>query len=428
MVIRRAPAAPLAGRVTTYYGFELETPEPVRQREGPGHRRRGHPDVRGALADRRRAAYVLRRRAARPAGDDRASGPLARHAGQPRSARRARSRRRAAPRDRAPDRAARADSRRAVPRRAARRGGLGRPLRIARRDARASDRRRATLPRGRVGVAAAARDATVGSRSAPLAAELGWSRKRIVARFRDEIGLPPKAVARLLRFERARELAGTMPWGELAFECGFSDQSHLIAEFRRSHRTDAGNISPRHGGAGGLACAPWNNESLPICCTKTARPRSSSSRRRSASARRCGRPGAPAACTPSSRSRPTAAGIYLGQPQSGFRNPAVAGKTSLVYVIVDDESTAITRGRRPRGARIIEEPADRTTATGATAASTRRATSGTSPSRSRRRRRMADVVPFLGYEDCGAAADWLVRAFGFEEVERLRRERRASRT
>ena len=32
---------------------------------------------------------------------------------------------------------------------------------------------------------------------------------------------------------------------------------------------------------------------------------------------------------------------------------------------------------------------------------------------------MADVVPFLGYEDCGAAADWLVRSFGFEEVERI---------
>jgi AraC-like DNA-binding protein len=65
-----------------------------------------------------------------------------------------------------------------------------------------------------------------------LAEELGWSRKRIVARFRDEIGLPPKAVARLLRFERARELAGTMPWKELAFACGFYDQSHLINEFR----------------------------------------------------------------------------------------------------------------------------------------------------------------------------------------------------
>jgi uncharacterized glyoxalase superfamily protein PhnB len=35
---------------------------------------------------------------------------------------------------------------------------------------------------------------------------------------------------------------------------------------------------------------------------------------------------------------------------------------------------------------------------------------------------MADVVPFLGYEDCGAAADWLVRAFGFEEVERFEEE------
>jgi transcriptional regulator GlxA family with amidase domain len=54
----------------------------------------------------------------------------------------------------------------------------------------------------------------------------------LVARFRDEIGLPPKAVARLLRFERAGELAGTMPWAELAFECGYYDQSHLINEFR----------------------------------------------------------------------------------------------------------------------------------------------------------------------------------------------------
>jgi AraC-like DNA-binding protein len=65
-----------------------------------------------------------------------------------------------------------------------------------------------------------------------VAEELGWSRKRMVARFRDQIGLPPKAIAKLLRFERAHELAGTMPWAELAFECGFYDQSHLINEFR----------------------------------------------------------------------------------------------------------------------------------------------------------------------------------------------------
>jgi AraC-like DNA-binding protein len=70
------------------------------------------------------------------------------------------------------------------------------------------------------------------ARIASLADDLGWSRKRLVARFREQIGLPPKAAARLLRFERARTLAGSMSWAELAFACGFADQPHLIAEFR----------------------------------------------------------------------------------------------------------------------------------------------------------------------------------------------------
>jgi AraC-like DNA-binding protein len=70
------------------------------------------------------------------------------------------------------------------------------------------------------------------SRVGALAQELGWSRKRLVARFREQVGLTPKAVGRLLRFERARALAGTMSWTELAFECGFADQPHLISEFR----------------------------------------------------------------------------------------------------------------------------------------------------------------------------------------------------
>jgi AraC-like DNA-binding protein len=70
------------------------------------------------------------------------------------------------------------------------------------------------------------------ARIAGLATELGWSRKRLVARFREQIGLPPKEAARLLRFVHARALAGSMSWGELAFACGFADQSHLISEFR----------------------------------------------------------------------------------------------------------------------------------------------------------------------------------------------------
>ena len=68
-----------------------------------------------------------------------------------------------------------------------------------------------------------------------LAHELGWSRKRIVARFREEIGLPPKATARLLRFDRAQALAEGVErpdWTRIAVECGYYDQSHLINEFR----------------------------------------------------------------------------------------------------------------------------------------------------------------------------------------------------
>jgi AraC-like DNA-binding protein len=69
-----------------------------------------------------------------------------------------------------------------------------------------------------------------------LAEELGWSRRRLVASFRGEVGLPPKTVARLLRFERARELAelADQPdWPRIAFASGYYDQSHLINEFRR---------------------------------------------------------------------------------------------------------------------------------------------------------------------------------------------------
>jgi AraC-like DNA-binding protein len=69
-------------------------------------------------------------------------------------------------------------------------------------------------------------------RVSALVNELGWSRKRLVARFREQLGLAPKAAGRLLRFEQARNLAGTMSWADLAFACGFSDQPHLIAEFR----------------------------------------------------------------------------------------------------------------------------------------------------------------------------------------------------
>jgi AraC-like DNA-binding protein len=73
------------------------------------------------------------------------------------------------------------------------------------------------------------------ARIGELTRELGWSRKRIAARFRDEIGLTPKRAARLLRFERTRELAESAArpnWAWIAREAGYYDQAHLINDFR----------------------------------------------------------------------------------------------------------------------------------------------------------------------------------------------------
>ncbi|BDY31990.1 hypothetical protein hbim_05948 [Mycolicibacterium mageritense] len=64
-----------------------------------------------------------------------------------------------------------------------------------------------------------------------LADEIGWSRKRLWARFRSQIGVPPKRAASLVRFDRAvhRLAAGRNP-AEVAADGGYADQSHLHRE------------------------------------------------------------------------------------------------------------------------------------------------------------------------------------------------------
>jgi AraC-like DNA-binding protein len=69
-----------------------------------------------------------------------------------------------------------------------------------------------------------------------LVAELGYSHKHVIARFHDQVGVPPKLWARLLRFERLRrELARGTPrsWAELALACGYYDQAHLARDVRQ---------------------------------------------------------------------------------------------------------------------------------------------------------------------------------------------------
>lgn len=68
-----------------------------------------------------------------------------------------------------------------------------------------------------------------------LAEELSWSRRHFSQRFRRELGLPPKTVARQLRFARAAVLIqrpSARSLADIAIRCGFADQAHLSREFR----------------------------------------------------------------------------------------------------------------------------------------------------------------------------------------------------
>jgi AraC-like DNA-binding protein len=68
-----------------------------------------------------------------------------------------------------------------------------------------------------------------------LAEELGWSHRRLIARFREQVGMPPKTVGRILRFDRVARLLRNVEQprlAELAYDCGYYDQAHLNRDFR----------------------------------------------------------------------------------------------------------------------------------------------------------------------------------------------------
>lgn len=98
------------------------------------------------------------------------------------------------------------------------------------------------------------------SRVAPLAEELGWSRRYFTQRFSAEVGVTPKQAARLMRFERGRDLLrsgyrGTL--ADLAADVGYYDQAHLTGEWREL-----------------AGCTPteWIREELPFLQAAGAEP------------------------------------------------------------------------------------------------------------------------------------------------------------
>jgi AraC-like DNA-binding protein len=69
---------------------------------------------------------------------------------------------------------------------------------------------------------------------AELRSETGLSKARLVAAFREQIGVSPKVFARIVRFRRALAMVegGPASLADVALAAGYYDQPHFNAEFR----------------------------------------------------------------------------------------------------------------------------------------------------------------------------------------------------
>ena len=68
-----------------------------------------------------------------------------------------------------------------------------------------------------------------------LASDAGVSSRQLERRFQREVGIGPKLLARIVRFQhvfRAVE-GGNAAWADVAVACGYYDQAHLIRDFNQ---------------------------------------------------------------------------------------------------------------------------------------------------------------------------------------------------
>jgi AraC-like DNA-binding protein len=68
------------------------------------------------------------------------------------------------------------------------------------------------------------------------AATAGLSVRQFERRFAEQVGLPPKPYARIVRFNAALQAKASVPqrrWTNIAHEFGYFDQMHMIRDFER---------------------------------------------------------------------------------------------------------------------------------------------------------------------------------------------------
>jgi len=66
--------------------------------------------------------------------------------------------------------------------------------------------------------------------------KVGYSQKHIIKLFKEHVGVTPKEFLKIIRFQKAIQLIEQqhcIDWTAVALDCGFYDQSHFIADFKR---------------------------------------------------------------------------------------------------------------------------------------------------------------------------------------------------
>jgi AraC-like DNA-binding protein len=70
---------------------------------------------------------------------------------------------------------------------------------------------------------------------ATIAEQVGWTAGKLIAKFRGEVGLTPKAFCRVARFGKvlaALDGEADVDWCDVALACGYFDQPHFVHDFK----------------------------------------------------------------------------------------------------------------------------------------------------------------------------------------------------
>lgn len=130
--------------------------------------------------------------------------------------------------------------------------------------------------------AVAALVATAGrARIGAIAGRSGTTTRQLQRRFAERVGVGPKVLARILRFQRtllqrASGEASRPDWVRVAVECGYADQSHLIRDYAQFAGETPASLLAEEGELSAYFTAPPRLASLfglPSCIPRSSQRR-----------------------------------------------------------------------------------------------------------------------------------------------------------